>query len=537
MSFQKSLAQGKTRSIILVFFCLAGILPLLITVFIVLNYLDPELTQAQRDVLSGIFFIGLGSALILLFLSFLLIHQWLKSLETLASDIISKSAQIAVDRTSLDKEDPEAIPESPGPPAAETRRRAGNEIEGLIQSFEVIFQSAESQAEERDRLRSLLSKLVGVASEFTSELDFNRLIPRIVRNVTDVMAAERTSLYVVDHDLKEIWTTVAEGIPPLRLPFGQGISGRVAETGDLINVADAWQLPYFDRSFDEKNRFRTKSVLCMPVRGHQGDIIGVLQVINKKGKDRFDREDEAFMRALSTQVGIALENSLLVEEVTTSFNNSISTLSAIVDARHHYTAGHSKRVMEISLTIAEHINMDNGSRAILQYAALLHDIGKVGIRDEVLQKNGTFTDDDWREMKSHPIKTYAILKELRFPRHLRRVPEIACLHHEKINGEGYPEGLRGDAIPIESKIIGVADMFDAVTSRRDYPKYTTEQVLTHDPMPLPKVIELLQKLSGNEYDPLVVDALLRCLPEILITYRGSHYTPEYVDATIGRLRS
>lgn len=518
-------------------FCLAGVLPLLIALFIVFNHLAPELTRQQRDALSGIFFLGLGSIALLLVLSFLLIHQWLKSLETVTSEIISKSAQVAVDGPPLDKEDRDDVLQSPVPPAVEVRRRAGNEIEDLIQSFETLSQSATNQTEERSRLRDLLSKLIGVASEFTSELDFNRLIPRIVRNVTDVMAAERTSLYVVDHDLKEIWTTVAEGIPPLRLHFGQGISGRVAETGEMINVADAWQLPYFDRSFDEKNKFRTKSVLCMPVRGHLGDIIGVIQVINKKGKDRFDREDEAFLRALSTQVSIALDNSLLVEEVTTSFNNSISTLSAVVDARHHYTAGHSKRVMEISLTIAKHINMDNGSRAILQYAALLHDIGKVGIRDEVLQKNGTFTDDDWREMKSHPLKTYIILKELHFPRHLRRVPEIACLHHEKINGGGYPEGLRGDAIPIESKIIGVADMFDAVTSRRDYPKYTTEEVLTHDPMPLPRVIELLKRLSGNEYDPLVVDALLYCLPEILATYRGSHYTPEYVDGTIRRLRS
>jgi HD-GYP domain-containing protein (c-di-GMP phosphodiesterase class II) len=303
----------------------------------------------------------------------------------------------------------------------------------------------------------------------------------------------------------------------------------------MINVADAWELPFFDRSFDEKNNFRTKSVICIPLKNHLGEIIGILQVINKRGKDKFDQEDEVFLRGLSTQVSIALENSLLVEEVLTSFTSSITTLSTIVDARHHYTAGHSERVKEYSLAIAREMKLSKEDAEILKYAAILHDIGKIGIRDDVLKKNGQFTPQDWEEMKTHPVKTKVILDQFHFPRHLRRVPEVAYLHHEKINGGGYPNRFVGNQIPLEARIIAVADMFDAVTSKRDYPKYTPDQTLGHDPMPLLLVVDLLKKLAGRDYDSLVIDSFFLCLPEVLGMYRGDHFTPEYVDDAIRRL--
>ena len=528
-----SITKVKSKNLFLVFFALASLFPILIAVFVLYRHISPYLAPNEFEALSDTFSLGLCVMVLFPLMSFFLMYRWLDSLESVTSEIVFKSGEVAnrqkdfaeqfIVRQNNYVDSSVNLPHKPDE----------NEIQSLVRSFNAVFQSAADQLEERNRLRELLSKLIGIASSLTSELDFDRLFPLIVGNVTEVMNAERTSLYVVDWDRNEIWTKVSEGVKQIRLPIGYGISGQVAKTGEMFNITDAWELPYFDRSFDIKNNFRTKSVLCIPIKSHQGRIIGVLQVINKKGKELFDEEDEVFLRGLTSQVGIALENSILVDEVLASFTSSVSTLSAVVDARHPYTAGHSERVKEYSLLIAREMKLSKDELEPLKYAAILHDIGKIGIRDDVLMKNGPYTPQDWEVMKTHPMKTKAILDKFRFPRHLNSVPEIAYLHHEKLNGEGYPNGLRGDQIPIESKIIAVADTFDAVTSKRDYPKYDAfGQVLSYDPMPLFKVIDLLKNQAGRHFDPLVVDTFIRCLPQALTLYRGNHFPTEYVDDII-----
>jgi HD-GYP domain-containing protein (c-di-GMP phosphodiesterase class II) len=138
-------------------------------------------------------------------------------------------------------------------------------------------------------------------------------------------------------------------------------------------------------------------------------------------------------------------------------------------------------------------------------------------------------------MNSHPLKTRAILEKFYFPRSLQAVPDIACAHHERVDGCGYPEGRCGDALPLGSKIIAVADVFDALTSRREYPKYTATQTMGRGPMPLKDAISLLQQESGGHLAPEVVAAVLHCLPQALLLYRGEHFPPEYVDETLRRL--
>ena len=381
-------------------------------------------------------------------------------------------------------------------------------------------------------LADRLSTLIAVSNDLTSELDFDRLFPLIVGKVSEAMAAEHTSLYVIDWKNDEIWTKVAEGIAEIRLPMGQGISGTVARTGEVINTSDAWSLPFFSREFDEKHGFRTKSVLCMPINNRTGERIGVLQVINKKGRDHFNEEDELFFRGLTSQVGIALDNSLLHEELLISFESSISTLSAVVDARHPLTAGHSRRVTEYSLMIAKEMGLTEREMEALKYSALLHDIGKIGIPDEVLLKNGPFTPEEREEMNTHPVKTKHILEKFHFPRSLQDVPDIALYHHEKVNGKGYPSGLTGDQLPLGSRIMAVADVFDALTSRRDYPKYTCRETFDCEPMPLQKAISILRNDAGSHFDPEVVEAFLRCLPEALALHRGAHFPAPYVDAAL-----
>lgn len=537
MKYFRSIAFEGTRKIFLTFFTISCLIPLLVMIFITSEYLLPIIEADTSGILGSALTYGLIVMFFFPLISFFLMSRWIASLEGLTREIRTKSEELVDGRKAFREQAIEDNGNSlllrrRGEPAAESGE---NEIQSLIHSFNTIFQTAADQLTEREHLKELLASLIALASDLTSELESSRLFPLIISRVTSVMSAERTSLYVIDWDKHQLWTKVAEGIDPITLPLGRGISGRVAETGGMINVPDAWELPYFDRSFDEANRFRTRSVICLPVKNPLGEMIGVLQVINKKGSDCFDRRDEVFLKGLASQVGIALENSLLIDEVKLSFTSSISTLSAIVDARHPLTAGHSQRVTEYSLLIASEMNVGKNDIEVLRLAALLHDIGKIGIRDAVLLKEGLFTPAEKAEMSTHPAKTRQILDKFHFPKSLRAVPEIAGCHHEKVDGRGYPDGLTGDQLPLGAKIIAVADVFDALTSRREYPKYTGEATLDQTPMPLSTALLILRKDAGSHFDPDVVDAFMRCLPRILEINRDNHFPQEYMVETLHRL--
>lgn len=506
MPFSISLAEYEHKRTLAVVFALTSLIPLLIMIYVLVEYALPYLNAYQKTGLTVVFVYCLSAMFLVSLLGFLLIARSMAALSNLTSIFRSKSIR------SFDAE---------------------QEEESLGNSFYTIFQTATGRSGKHRLSVDSMSTFIDVASALTSELEFDRLFPLIISKITEAMSAERTSLYVIDQEKDELWTKVAEQVDDeIRVPIGDGISGRVAESGETINVVDAWELSYYNRDFDIKNQFRTRSVLCVPIKNRAGDIIGVIQVMNKKGKKRFNAEDETFLKDLTSQAGIALENSLLIDEVMLSFNSSISTLSATVDARHPFTAGHSERVNEYSLLIARQMGMDEEKLEVLKFAGLLHDIGKIGIRDDVLMKNGQFTREERSEMETHPAKTKSILEKFRFPKALQQVPEIAVHHHERIDGTGYPDGLIGDHLPLGSKILAVADVFDALTSRRDYPKYADEEVFSSDPMPLSKAISILKDGSGSQFDPEIVAAFMKILPKALQLYRGSHFEPEYVDDVI-----
>lgn len=389
--------------------------------------------------------------------------------------------------------------------------------------------------EEQTSLNKQLLMLLEIARDLTSELDFDRLFELIIGRVTKILKAERTSLYLIDWDRQEIWTKVAERVDIFHLPMGEGISGRVAETGEIINVDDARELSCFNPDFDIRHNFRTKSVLCIPLYNRANERIAVLQVMNKIGEPGFNEKDASLLKALASQIAITLENSQLVKQVRLSFESTVRTLSATVDAKHHLTAGHSERVTEYSLIIAEEMGFEEEELEILKYAGLLHDIGKIGVSDRVLLKCGPFSAEERAEMNTHPAMSRSILENFRFPKSLREVPFIASCHHEKVDGSGYPDGLNKGTIPLPSRIIAVADVFDALTSPRDYPKYTGDEVLDTEPMPVDKAISLMKSEAGTHFDPQVIEAFLKCLPRTLMKYRGSHFPPKYVDDTIQNL--
>ncbi|MBN2283405.1 MAG: HD domain-containing protein [Deltaproteobacteria bacterium] len=522
----RSLLTERTRTIFTVLFALTSIIPLLILILLIAQYILPLLTENQVQQLTKPVQGGMVAILLISFLCFLLIARMVAYLERAANLLRSKSTQFNIigSRSGQAKGNGSAV-----------FNHEENEVLSLVHSFNILFNQALHNETEYKRLRNILYNLIAVGVEFSSELEFDNLFSMIISRVTKVMAAERTSLYVIDWERSELWTKVAEGVGQIRLPIGEGISGRVAESGIIINVEDAWKLPYFNRAFDKKNRFRTRSVLCVPIKNLKGERIGVLQVINKQDKVQFDYEDEILLKALAAQIGIALENSFLLEEIRLSFESAINTLSATVDARHPLTAGHSERVKEYSLLIARKMGMSEKEIESLKLAALLHDIGKIGIRDTILLKDGVFSPSERAEMNTHAKKTKIILENFHFPSDLRDVPDIAAHHHEKINGEGYPDGLKGEQLHIGSRIMAVADVFDALTSKRDYPKYTEGETLNKDPMPVMQALSILRTDAGTHFEPDVVEAFIECVPDALEKYRGSHFNWKYVEEALAGL--
>lgn len=242
----------------------------------------------------------------------------------------------------------------------------------------------------------------------------------------------------------------------------------------------------------------------MPIKNLQQKIIGAFQVLNKL-EGYFTDEDEDLLVAIGSSAGIALENAQLfktqqkmLEEQKIVFDSFIETLAASIDARDKITAGHSSRVRMYSTLIARAMNLPENEINIIEKAAILHDIGKIGIRDSVLQKEGRLTDEEYRHIQSHVQITHDILHKIHMSDDFKKVTEIACSHHEKFDGTGYYRDLSGKNIPLGGRILAVSDVFDAITSKRHY----------RDKMPIEKVMSILLKDSGTHFDKEVVDVFM-----------------------------
>ena len=289
----------------------------------------------------------------------------------------------------------------------------------------------------------------------------------------------------------------------IRVPLGVGIAGTVAKTGETISIPDAYADPRFSPEHDKRTGFKTKNLLTLAMTGHDGKVIGVFQAVNKKGGE-FTTEDESTLGSLASSAAVAVENAQLVNAQKRLWLSLIETLATTVDARDQQTAGHSKRVTRYAAVIGAEMGLSPEDLERLQAAALLHDYGKIAVRDRFLQKPGKLDDAEFAYMKAHAEKTAEFLGYLDFPPDMRDVPLIAAQHHERMDGTGYPKGLAGADILPGARIVAAADVFDALTAPRYYkPAY-----------PLEKTLEIMDGMSGAHLDPLVMAAVHRALPAL-----------------------
>ncbi len=243
-----------------------------------------------------------------------------------------------------------------------------------------------------------LTALLEVGKAMASERNLDRLLQLILTEVTKVMEADRSSLFLVDRERNELWSKIAQGLEvrEIRIKIGMGISGYVAQTGKTVNIQDAYTDPRFNQETDRHTGYRTRSILCVPMRNKLGEVIGVLQVLNKR-EGVFTREDEELLLALSSQAAVAIENAILYEDIQRLFEGFIKASVYAIESRDPTTSGHSERVAILTVGLAEKVDRtDAGPYADitfspedireLRYASLLHDFGKVGVREPVLVK-------------------------------------------------------------------------------------------------------------------------------------------------------
>ncbi len=343
-----------------------------------------------------------------------------------------------------------------------------------------------------------LENLYKLSLDIFSAKTIDALLIDVMVHVTKALNADRSTLFIVNAEEGILWSKVAQKTEPITIAIGKGIAGWVAQAGETVNIRDAYNDPRFNSEIDHRTGYHTRSLLCMPVKNREGTVIAVIQAINKLDGD-FSEDDEVFLRALSAQIQLAIENSSLYQDLRELFESTMEALASTIDARHPSTAGHTMRVRTYSLAIAAEMGFKEEDLEILNYAALLHDYGKIGVPEAILTKPGKLTDQEYKAMKRHVIYTIDILNKIKFSPRYRSIPNVAGQHHERVDGTGYPYGLDGEKMHPLARIMAVADVFDAMTSIRDY----------RDPADPGDVLGILKREVGTHFDAATVAAFER----------------------------
>jgi len=266
----------------------------------------------------------------------------------------------------------------------------------------------------------------------------------------------------------------------------------------LINNIEEIREDLSPRSFEFAKKMGAKSFICCPII-YEEESLGILAVDNIRTKRLLVQTDINLLMGIAPQIGISIHNAMLTEGRERQFRSILQVLAASIDARDPLTAGHSAKVTEYAIGICKELNLPKDYVEMIRVASLLHDYGKIGIKDDILKKNGPLTIEEHDEIKTHVKKTTKILDQVSFEGIYQEVPKIVESHHEKIDGSGYPMGLKGEEIPLGAKIIAVADFFEAITAKRHY----------REPMPLDTAFGLLMEGCDMHFDRKIVEAFLR----------------------------
>ena len=336
------------------------------------------------------------------------------------------------------------------------------------------------------RLRAL-RPLLELRSDKLDEVDHGRVFQVITETALDELDATTVSLVALAEDGQEL-TVTTSSVTGEETVTTTGPADRAKSSTWKITPGDLLATNGIPEAMADDS-----GTLSIPLQAG-GNVVGVLTASGEK----FSSTDRDVLRLIAAQGAMTIENIRLSRRLRRSYWNTVYGLAATVDLRDHPTRGHSDRLAQYAVAIGMRLGLRADRMEDLKIAALLHDIGKIGIDDGVLRKPGDLTVEEYDWMKTHTLMGAKILAMMELP---SRVVEAVLFHHERMDGSGYPLGLRGDQIPIEARILAGADALESMTSTRSY----------RVAMPVREAVTELAAGRGTQFDPQVVDTLLACL--------------------------
>ena len=374
-----------------------------------------------------------------------------------------------------------------------------------------------------------LTELFRISESIASMRDEGRLLDFVLRAALERVNAERGSLMLTTPDGQALEIAASVGVPhevtQEIVEVGQGISGWVAQHVAPLLVEDIKDNPevaqvshhFADRSFISVPLERKTNLEALPDSTANGGpaVLAVLNVSQKREGGCFSDGDLAVLNIVANHAAAAIQNVRFFRDLEQAHVSTIRSMALLLEAKDTYTHGHSARVSDCAVYLAEKLGLPQEEISTIRLAAPFHDIGKVGVCDAVLNKADPLTDEEWELIRQHPVIGHDILKPVQFltADHL----QIVRCHHERIDGKGYPDALSGDAVPLVIRVIGVADAFDAMASDRAY----------RPALPIDQIVSELERGRGAQFDAEVTDLLLASLKS------GELQLPSETPSTVG----
>lgn len=372
-----------------------------------------------------------------------------------------------------------------------------DEVNTLAQYFNQITDELQKNIEDlKESKRVMQDVLMRIGNAMTSTEKIESILELTLETLVSALNGRSGLIMLLEKE--KLRPMVSYNLTPLQqksleIKPGEGVIGWVAKKAKAQNVFRGEGDPRLDS--EVKANLAHKSIICAPLV-HKDRVLGTISVHDKEKDEHFSSDDLILLENLAAQTAIAIENHRLNQDIERTYVETISALAMAVEAKDTYSRGHSKRVSEYVIKLAKEFSLDRETIATLQDAANLHDIGKIGIKDDILLKAADLTAEERRQMHCHAIIGENILKPIHS---LDKVAYLVRHHQEQANGKGYPDGLKGEEMTLPLKILIIADAFDAMTSDRPYRKAMSKQ----------KAKKELIKYSGIYYDPKVVEIFLK----------------------------
>jgi putative two-component system response regulator len=380
---------------------------------------------------------------------------------------------------------------------------------------------------DRSRLAEEFEQLLSVGIALSSVHDLQKLLDLILLEARRLTQADAGTLYLVKGNLLIFRVSQCQSLSErlgeermrqlyqsFEMPVSpESIAGYSALTRKVLNIPDVKQIApeasyHYNPSWDQKAGYDSHSMMAVPMLNREGEVVGILQLINAMSDGRvipFRIEHQKLASSLASQAAVAIENAELTEDLKQAHLDTIFRLGVAAEYRDKETANHIKRMSHYCALIARGLGWSEEAVETILWSSLMHDVGKLGIPDSILQKPGRLTPEERKVMELHTTIGGSILKGAKAPVLLKsRI--VALTHHEKIDGTGYPRGLKGGKIPLEGRITILADVFDALSSKRVY----------KEAMPEAEVLRILTEGRGTHFDPSILDVFLGSLEEVRI---------------------